>query len=110
MEPNLAPDALGAVHLPREHLIDPWSASLAYLKQAIANRAKVCRNAEVLSGRFDGSLWHLATKAGPIKAGTSSTVPAFTATMSTWSSPANEHSRWPRARDSSSSSISSPTI
>jgi glycerol-3-phosphate dehydrogenase len=68
MEPNLAPDALGAVHVPREHLIDPWSAPLAYLKQAMANGAEVHRNAEVRSGHFDGSLWHLDTKAGPFKA------------------------------------------
>jgi glycerol-3-phosphate dehydrogenase len=68
MEPNLAENALGAVHVPREHLIDPWSAPLAYLKHAMSNGAKVYRNAEVLSGRFDGNSWHLDTKAGPVQA------------------------------------------
>ena len=36
-EPNLAPGALGAAIVPGEHVIDPWSAPLAYALQAIAH-------------------------------------------------------------------------
>lgn len=33
-KPGLAVHALGAVEVPREFVIDPWSAPLAYLTQA----------------------------------------------------------------------------
>ena len=35
-EPNLSPHALGALLVPGEHVIDPWSAPLAYVLQALA--------------------------------------------------------------------------
>lgn len=68
MEPGLGTGALGAVYVPREHLIDPWSAPLAYIRQALANGALVLRNAEVTEGQFDGSTWQLTTGAGPVRA------------------------------------------
>src|SRR5690606_1596139 len=36
-EPNLGPGAQGAVLVPGEHVIVPWSAPLAYAHQALAN-------------------------------------------------------------------------
>ncbi len=33
-EPNLSPAAKGAVHIPGEGFIDPWSIPLAYVHQA----------------------------------------------------------------------------
>src|SRR5690349_7783577 len=36
-EPNVTDGALGAVLIPGEHVIDPWSAPLAYPLQGIAN-------------------------------------------------------------------------
>ncbi len=46
-EPRLAADALAAVLVPGEHVIDAWSAPLAYAQQALAHGAIIHRNAEV---------------------------------------------------------------
>lgn len=70
LEPQLSHGALGAVSVPGEHLIDPWSAPLAYVQQAAANGARVIRNCEVLSGKFNGLLWTLQTTVGTIRART----------------------------------------
>ena len=40
-EPHLSPAAKGAIHVPGESYIDPWSTPLAYVHQALANGAKV---------------------------------------------------------------------
>ncbi|MGV8475610.1 NAD(P)/FAD-dependent oxidoreductase, partial [Pseudomonas aeruginosa] len=40
LEPQLAGNVLGAVRVPGEHLVDPWSAPLAYLQQALAHGAE----------------------------------------------------------------------
>lgn len=67
-EPHLSHAALGAVAVPGEHIIDPWSAPLAYTHQAIAHGATILRNAEVQGGsRIDGE-WRLATAAGEVRA------------------------------------------
>ncbi|RYE01858.1 MAG: FAD/NAD(P)-binding oxidoreductase [Sphingomonadales bacterium] len=68
LEPGLADTALGAVLVPGEHLIDPWSAPLAYLMQAVLNGATVLRNCELLAGTFDGARWVLDTSQGPVRA------------------------------------------
>ena len=68
-EPELARDAVAALLVPGEHVIDPWSAPLAYLTQAVANGAEVRRGAGVEGGRFDGARWRLDTTAGPLEAG-----------------------------------------
>jgi len=63
-EPGLSDRALGAVSVPREFVIDPWSAPLAYLRHAVAAGARYRFNAEVESGEFDGAAWHLVTAQG----------------------------------------------
>ncbi len=68
-EPHLAPNLLGGVLVPGEYLIDPWSAPLAYLLQALENGAEVRRNTEVLAGHFHGT-WHLETSTGALQART----------------------------------------
>ncbi|SDZ12753.1 NAD(P)/FAD-dependent oxidoreductase [Pseudomonas sp. NFIX28] len=68
MEPHLSRAALGAVLVPGEHLIDPWSAPLAYLQQAMAHGAQVRLRAEVRQGRFDGQAWTLLTTQGRLRA------------------------------------------
>ena len=40
-EPHLATGCLGALLVPGEHVIDPWSAPLAYLRQAVEHGAVV---------------------------------------------------------------------
>lgn len=59
-EPNLSDSALGAVEVPREYVIDPWSSPLAYLTQAVRAGAEYRFNAEVSSGDFDGNEWRIS--------------------------------------------------
>jgi glycerol-3-phosphate dehydrogenase len=67
-EPNLAGDALGAVLVPGEHVIDPWSAPLAYALQGIANGGTLRRRAGVGTGRLADGRWSLETASGPVAA------------------------------------------
>lgn len=68
-EPGLGAGARAAFRVPREYLIDPWSAPFAYLLQAIENGAQVLRGAEVTGGRRDGIDWSLETSRGTVQAG-----------------------------------------
>ncbi|MFO1048940.1 MAG: NAD(P)/FAD-dependent oxidoreductase [Geminicoccaceae bacterium] len=68
-EPRLSPDCWGALLVPGEHVIDPWSAPLAYLHQAVAHGAAVRFDAEVTGGVFASGAWALGTTAGPVAAG-----------------------------------------
>jgi glycerol-3-phosphate dehydrogenase len=67
-EPQLAPGARGAVDVPGEHVIDAWSAPLAYALQAIAHGAEVRRDCEVQGGEREGEHWVLATTQGEVRA------------------------------------------
>ncbi len=61
-EPNLSGNALGAVEVPREFVIDPWSAPLAYLTQAVRAGAEYRFNTEITSGKYDGKHWRLSAE------------------------------------------------
>lgn len=67
-EPKLANSALGGVFVPGEHIIDAWSAPLAYAHQALAHGAVILRNAEVTDGEFTQDAWTLVSKQGRITA------------------------------------------
>lgn len=67
-EPHLAPTMHGALLVPGEHVIDPWSSPLAYLRQAVENGARAMFNAEVVDGEQTGDLWKLRTPQGEINA------------------------------------------
>lgn len=67
-EPHLAHHVRGGFLIPREFVIDPWSAPIAYLQQALENGASLLRGAEIESGRFDGKIWTLQTSLGPLGA------------------------------------------
>jgi glycerol-3-phosphate dehydrogenase len=54
-EPELSNSILAAIEVPREYVIDPWSAPLAYLTQAIENGAEILFNSEVIGGDFDST-------------------------------------------------------
>jgi glycerol-3-phosphate dehydrogenase len=69
-EPQLSPRVRAGFTVPREFLIDPWSAPHAYLLQALVNGAELKRNCAVTGGNFDGSAWRLETSQGPINATT----------------------------------------
>jgi glycerol-3-phosphate dehydrogenase len=68
-EPHLAGHALGAVLVPGEYIIDPWSAPLAYVHQGLAHGGHVQRRCKVLSGQFQDGSWQLETTTGLIAAG-----------------------------------------
>ena len=69
-EPYLARDAIEAVLIPGEHVIDPWSAPLAYLRQAIEMGAMAIFCAPLEAAEFDGEIWSLETPRGQVRAGT----------------------------------------
>jgi glycerol-3-phosphate dehydrogenase len=66
-EPGLGPGARAAFRVPREYIIDPWSAPLAYLRQAMALGTEVLRGAEVTAARREGD-WVLGTPKGTVTA------------------------------------------
>jgi glycerol-3-phosphate dehydrogenase len=63
-EPNLSGAALGAVLIPGEAIIDPWSAPLGYMRQAMLHGAELVTNAEVRALERRADHWRLATTAG----------------------------------------------
>jgi glycerol-3-phosphate dehydrogenase len=69
-EPQISKLALAAVLVPGEHVIDPWSAPLAYAQQAVAHGAMIMRNAEVTGVEEANSEWRIASRAGDVVAGT----------------------------------------
>lgn len=60
-EPALSGRALAALLVPGEHVIDPWSPFLAYLRQSEALGARIAFSTEVTDGDFDGEAWTLST-------------------------------------------------
>lgn len=68
LEPALSPMVRAGFRVPREFVIDPWSAPHAYALQAIVNGATLRRDCEVTGGVFDGQSWKLATTRGDIHA------------------------------------------
>ena len=68
MEPNISGSLRSAISVPREFVIDPWSAPLAYLSQAVSNGGQAIFNAEVTGGEFSGNHWLLESKRGTIRA------------------------------------------
>jgi len=65
-EPHLSSNILAAIEVPREFVIDPWSAPLAYITQAKDNGAETLFNTEVIGGEFTDA-WLLETNNGQIK-------------------------------------------
>ena len=68
LEPQLSKDIRAAIAVPREYVIDPWSAPLAYLMQALENGGQALFNAGVTGGEFTGSGWRLNTARGTVLA------------------------------------------
>jgi glycerol-3-phosphate dehydrogenase len=69
-EPQISKSALGAVLVPGEHVIDPWSTPLAYAQQAIAYGAVIMRNAEVTGVEEANSEWRIVSRTGDVLVGT----------------------------------------
>ena len=66
-EPNLSCEALGAISVPQESIIDPWSAPYVYLRQALDNGAQVFLACHITGGTFDGQVWRLDSNAGTLR-------------------------------------------
>jgi glycerol-3-phosphate dehydrogenase len=69
LEPNLSPKVRAGFSVPREFVIDPWSAPHAYLLQALANGAELRLDCAVRGAEFDGAEWRLDTVRGEVQAG-----------------------------------------
>jgi glycerol-3-phosphate dehydrogenase len=65
--PSLSDRLVAALEVSGEHVIDPWSAPLAYLTQAVRLGARFLRNTELQSGHYDEH-WILKTSSGVINA------------------------------------------
>ena len=58
-EPYLSARGLGAVYVPGEHIIDPWSAPLGLRASGPGPwRAQILRRCRVTGGDFDGWRWN----------------------------------------------------
>jgi glycerol-3-phosphate dehydrogenase len=64
---SLSDRLVAALEVDDEHIIDPWTAPLAYVTQAMELGAVVFRSTELLKGHFNGA-WVLETSAGDIHA------------------------------------------
>jgi glycerol-3-phosphate dehydrogenase len=49
LEPNLGPGAVAGLLVPDEHIIDPWSTTLAFAIEAVANGVELRRSSPVLA-------------------------------------------------------------
>ncbi|MDB5551858.1 MAG: NAD(P)/FAD-dependent oxidoreductase [Rhizobium sp.] len=67
-EPGLSREALGAVDVPDEAIIDPWSAPLAYMTQAVMHGASLLTNAQVTGLTRKTAGWHIETRRGEVRA------------------------------------------
>jgi len=67
LEPELSSSVNASIHVPREYVIDPWTAPFVYMLQALENGAQLLRNAEVLGGEYEGDAWKIKTSQGIAK-------------------------------------------
>ena len=68
IHPHLSNSAVAAIRVPGEHIIDPWSAPLAYALQALGNGARIERLAEVTQAVRQANFWLLTTPRGKFTA------------------------------------------
>ncbi|OIK23663.1 FAD-dependent oxidoreductase [Streptomyces malaysiense] len=66
-EPHLGPGALGALHIPGESVICPWTTTLAYATQAVRAGVDLHLNTMVERATWDGG-HHLHTTRGTLRA------------------------------------------
>ena len=66
-EPNLANGALGGVLVPGEYVIDPWSAPLAYITQAIKHGGKYAFHNQVTHVQAENESWLITTNKGSVR-------------------------------------------
>ena len=67
-EPHLGTGALGAMRVPDEHLVDPWTVPIAFATDAVANGAVLWREAPVTAVRPSNDGHELTTPRGTVRA------------------------------------------
>ncbi|MEU8470119.1 FAD-dependent oxidoreductase [Streptomyces sp. NPDC029006] len=67
-EPHLGPGALGALHIPGESVICPWTTTLAYATQAVGAGADLHLNTAVRDVRWAADGHRLTTTRGTLRA------------------------------------------
>jgi glycerol-3-phosphate dehydrogenase len=68
VEPRLGPGALGALHVPGESIICPWTTTLAYATQAVLGGADLHLNSPVRNASRQDGDHHLTTARGTLRA------------------------------------------
>ncbi|MFD8192748.1 FAD-dependent oxidoreductase [Streptomyces wuyuanensis] len=66
-EPHLGPGALGALAVPGESIVCPWTTTLAYASQAVRSGAALHLNCRVAGVRPAGGLHLVDTARGPLR-------------------------------------------
>ncbi|WP_369393666.1 FAD-dependent oxidoreductase [Streptomyces sp. CG1] len=67
-EPHLGPGALGALHVPGESIICPWTTTLAYATQAVRAGVHLHLNTQVTQVSWETDGHRLLTSRGPLLA------------------------------------------
>ena len=67
-EPHLGPGALGALHVPGESIICPWTTTLAYATQAVRHGVDLHLNSPVEQADREEGIHHLRTPRGTLRA------------------------------------------
>jgi glycerol-3-phosphate dehydrogenase len=68
-EPHLGPGAVGALEVPDEHIVCPWTSPLAFATQAVLAGADLRRDTPVTGlGRMPGGGWQVQTPRGALTA------------------------------------------
>ncbi|MGY4923101.1 FAD-dependent oxidoreductase [Streptomyces sp. 900105755] len=65
-EPHLGPGALGALHVPGESIVCPWSTTLAYATQAVRGGVDLHLNTRVTGADRHDGVHTLTTSRGPL--------------------------------------------
>jgi glycerol-3-phosphate dehydrogenase len=66
-EPHLGPGALGALHIPGESVVCPWTTNLAYATQAVRNGVHLHLDCRVEQATRQDGVHVLATTRGPLR-------------------------------------------
>lgn len=67
-EPHLGPGLLGALDVPGESIIDPWSVSIAFAREALGNGATFCFSTEVTNVDRAEAIHRIETTQGSVEA------------------------------------------
>jgi glycerol-3-phosphate dehydrogenase len=67
-EPHLGPGALGALEVPDEGIVCPWTTTLAYATEAVRGGARLLLNTTVTAASVADTHVELATTRGPLQA------------------------------------------